>query len=200
MNEKEIVIKLTPEQLESLRLLAYEAGYTSVDSFARDKLSALLERPFISKKVTDSVPVPVPVPVTDDPDEGPLKRAFLELKRIKQELRVFINESLHEFQEVNFNDTFESAQQRDELEELADKALANSPQLGLLSHKVKTMQDQLSKGKQRSDEGKFDRTEIVGERALTEEEGGSWQAAEDDLQGPRDSDVSGGPPPRKRSK
>jgi hypothetical protein len=88
--------------------------------------------------------------------QSTLRRASSELQRIHQELRVFIKESLIDLPDDDFDEVFKSTTESavplvvtnleqkvvpDELEELAKRIFAKSPELGLLSQSVNERSD-----------------------------------------------------------
>lgn len=136
MTDKHILLKLSTEELAVLEQLAQEAGYPSVNQFARARVEAALGGNVARINDTPSVPKSA---------QAGIKRAALALKRMHKELKVFIKESMTEFQDSALDAIFEppavetspsktSFEQYpvpDALEELAARVFAKPAEPGL---------------------------------------------------------------------
>lgn len=193
MPDKQIVIKLDDEQFETIMRLALAAGYSSLDKFASERLKQALQGDSQSKdKSAASGETP------ERFDEAALTLAAEELNRIHQELRVFIKEAVtdsEKFADFDFAAAATPPQTNDQWEELADIAFSNSPRLGNRSEQRPLPKEDKSSADNKQTGQTTEQTEPdpYGFRAVP--------PSEDANPTPGGfSDLSGGPPPRKRSK
>ena len=190
MPDKQIVIKLDDKQFDTMMRLALAAGYTSLDEFANERLKLALEGDIPSKdKGAASSKTEKRF------DEAALTMAEEELNRIHQELRVFVREAVAEAETFGVFDFAEAtpSETSDQWEELADIAFSNSPRLGSRSEQRLSPPDKKS-----SDDDKVKKSQQAEPDPYGIQ---SAPASEDGDPTPGGfSDLSGGPPPRKRSK
>lgn len=189
MPEKQLEIKLSPEQFELLMRLALKAGYASLDEFARDRLIKALGAEGDGKSSAQAAPV-----LTLEP----LIEAESEIKRIHQELRVFINEALSDLKRLDALAAESGGE--DQWERLAELVFSKSPRLANLPAEslpnpggsVPLEELGTEKEKKRSipnlSAGSAEETPYYDDDPSNMPTSGGF------------SDMSGGPPPRKRSK
>jgi hypothetical protein len=192
MPDKQIVIKLNDEQFETIMRLALEAGYTSLDEFAKDRLKATVDWKSASISTNSQ-----PAQASNQPDESSLSMAASELKRIHQELQVFIREAVsgsERFGPFSEPESASTASKVDEWEEMAEQVFSNSPRLGSragsavsASEKKPFPKESIGQQDKQTEPKRFVLPEDQVERPETPIPGGF-------------SDSGGGPPPRKRSK
>lgn len=184
MPDKQIVIKLDEELFETMMRLALAAGYTSLDAFASERLRETLNSKPQQDNDTESTKA--------EPrfDEAALSMAAEELHRIHQELRVFIKEAAAE-SDLGVFASPAPGEANDQWEELAEIAFSKSPRLG-----SPVIQGNVPPDKKRSD------ASLSTQQAEPDPYGfRSTPTTEDENPTPGGfSDLSGGPPPRKRSK
>jgi hypothetical protein len=215
MAERQLTIRLTPVELEALKGLALKAGYASLDQFAKDQLIAQIEQ---ASENSESKPE------TAQQLKIQLNRASSELKRIHQELRVFVVESIADFSTAPAGEVIESktdmttsasrdpqSEPVDELEELANQVFKSSPQLESLSRAATVRSDRAAglatdetmASEEFSDEDWMeseteDRLEQKAEAGDVIQPGKLGQGKSPDPAPKKDPDISGGFPPRKR--
>lgn len=189
MPEKQLEIKLSPEQFELLMRLALKAGYASLDEFARDRLIKALGAEGDGKSSAQAASA-----LTLEP----LIEAESEIKRIHQELRVFITEALSDLKRLDA--LAPESGEDDQWERLAELVFSKSPRLASLAQESlpnpaasEPLEElESKKEKKRSipnlaDESAEETPYYDDDPTRTSTSGGF-------------SDMSGGPPPRKRSK
>jgi len=200
MSDDELLTGLTPDESAALLRLAHEAGYSSIYEFAKSKLKEAVRGHLQDVEQA-----------AGKPDHIKLKRAITELKRLHQELRVFVAESIAEVDQVSFGqdeqpswdlqddgnnskiDVESFLVEGDELEQLAAEAFAKSPQLGAFTATDATSFPQTSDLSETLPSG----TKLAKRTSVKREQ--SKEEGETET-GDKPSDLSGGLPPRKRPK